>query len=248
MVEESFVIDEENMLTEKTLRVFISYSNKDNEVARLIKREFDNYEIRAFLAHEDIEVGQEWRGIILENLKKSNIFVAILSENFINSEWTNQEVGFAICKGDLIVTVSIDGTGLYGFLEMFQALREFESRDLTNPFVCQDLVLEILKISATKEDLRDDLKDSLIRRLAKRNKYGRPHPDSYRDSENYFGLLYSLKPFTKDQINEIVKRSIENNQIYGASGCRDILKDLLEEYGTHIISENKSKLSGLITR
>lgn len=171
----------------------------------------------------------------------------MLSENFINSEWTNQEVGFAICKDNLIVTVSLDGTKLYGFLEMFQALTKFESRNLTNPYICQECVLEILKISATKEELRDDLKDSLVRRLSKPNAYRRPYPDSYREAEDYLGLLYSLKPFSRDQINEIVNQSIKNNQTYNASECRKILKELLEEYDAQIISENKSKLLELIT-
>lgn len=243
MVEESFVKDKENMLTEKTLRVFISYSNKDNKVARDIKRAFDDYGINAFLAHEDIDVGQEWRDVILENLKKSNVFVAILSENFVKSEWTDQEVGFAICKDNLIVSVSLDGTKRYGFLEMFQALTKFESLDLTHPSVRREFVFEIIKISAIKEDLIDDLKDILVRSLA--NPY--TYPITYRTAEDRLGLLYSLKPFSKDQINEIVNQSIENNQIYKARECRNILKDLLEEYGTQIISENKHKLLKLIT-
>ena len=145
----------------KTLRIFISYSHRDKRIAGAIKNVFNHYGIEAFLAHEDIQVGKEWRDTILSNLKQFDVFVAILSKNFLESEWTNQEVGFAICKGTTIIPISIDGTPPSGFLEIFQGLMNFKYEEhinsLSNEKIldCEEGVSEIIKIITTRPDLME---------------------------------------------------------------------------------------------
>ena len=117
--------DKKNVFIGKTLRIFISYSHKDKIIAGAIKEAFNHYGMEAFLAHEDIQVGQEWRDVILGNLKQFDVFIAILSKDFMDSEWTNQEVGFAISKETTIIHISIDVTLPSRFLEIIQALTKF---------------------------------------------------------------------------------------------------------------------------
>ena len=47
-------------------KIFISYSVKDKEIAGKVKDILSRFNISAFLAHQDIEVSEEWEKRILE--------------------------------------------------------------------------------------------------------------------------------------------------------------------------------------
>ena len=234
-----------NIFIGKQLRIFISYSDKDKKIASAIKKGFNYYGVEAFLAHDDIMIGQEWRDTILRNLKQFDIFVSILSKNFMESNWTDQEVGFAISRGTTIIPISIDGTLPYGFLEMFQTLFKFECKEYDKPYSnekilnCNESIFEIIKIITNKIDLRENLKDSLIKDMT--------NIENYRNAEKYLTLLISLEPFNKEQINEIIKQGIENNQIYSATKCKIILKELIEKHDSQIESDLKEKIKEKIS-
>src|SRR5690606_37033256 len=55
-------------------------------------------------------------------LRDMEVFVPLLSESFKSSEWTAQEIGFALSRPEvLIIPASLDGTVPGGFLNAFQA-------------------------------------------------------------------------------------------------------------------------------
>jgi len=60
---------------------FISYSHVDREYARQAKQVLEEVGVTAFLAHEDLEVSEEWKERILEELKICDLFVPLLSKN-----------------------------------------------------------------------------------------------------------------------------------------------------------------------
>jgi len=77
----------------------------------------------AFLFHDDLEVSAEWRQQILAHLDTSSALIAIVTENFANSIWANQEVGIAIGKGLSVIPLMFSGSsGLKGFIEMYQGI------------------------------------------------------------------------------------------------------------------------------
>lgn len=244
-IEETEFVDEDIFIG-KTLKLFLSYSYKDKRIASAIKEAFEHYGMDAFLAHENIDVGKQWRVVILDNLKKFDVFVPIVSENFTDSEWTDQEVGFAICQEKLIVPITIDNQVPHGFLEMLQRITKFECSECEknyNPseliLDCKKSVFEIIRIIASKTELKKNLADSLIRSLS--------NIFTYANAENHFEILNSLQPFSEDQINEIINQSIQNNQIYAANKCQTILKDLIEIYNTEIDNKKATEISELIS-
>src|SRR3989344_2611626 len=99
----------------RTIRVFISYSTKDKHLAGNIKMGLERFGADVFLAHEDINPSSEWQDIILENLDSTDIFMPIITKNFPDSYWTDQESGIALAKGKLIVPISVDSNNPYGF-------------------------------------------------------------------------------------------------------------------------------------
>ena len=134
----------------------------------------------------------------------------------------------------------------YGFLEMIQTTTKFEcwehnkNRDSSEKILdCRESVFEIIRIIASKTELKENLKDSLIRSLS--------NIFSYANAEKHFEILNSLQPFSKEQINEIINQSIQNNQIYPANGCRPILMELIERYKSVIDREKTIEISELIS-
>jgi uncharacterized membrane-anchored protein YhcB (DUF1043 family) len=107
-----------------TKEVFLSYKEEEGDLAGNVKECFEQLGWEVFLAHEDIRPTEEWRAEILKHLDTCSALVTIVTPDFRNSEWTNQEVGIAIGKSKPIVSLIFNGTNnLPGFLESFQGIR-----------------------------------------------------------------------------------------------------------------------------
>lgn len=101
-------------------RVFISHVHTEKKAAANLKAILERYGITSFVAHEDIVTSDEWRDEILRCLNSMDALVAILSSDFKSSNWTDQEVGFAVCRDVLIVPIN-KGQQSYGFIEKYQS-------------------------------------------------------------------------------------------------------------------------------
>lgn len=87
----------------------------------VLKEELKLYGISCFVAHEDIHPTKEWQIEIENALDSMDAFVALLTDGFHDSLWTDQEMGFAFARGVPIVPVKL-GKDPYGFIGKFQAL------------------------------------------------------------------------------------------------------------------------------
>ena len=122
---------------------FISYQHEDRELAAGLKRLLARINVPAFLAHEDIEVSDEWRARLLDELTKVTMFIAVLTKRYFTSTWCVQESGIAAFRRTLvIVPLSYDGTVPQGFLGHVQAKKVTAStldlRDLAPSFLRHD--------------------------------------------------------------------------------------------------------------
>jgi hypothetical protein len=112
-------------------RLFLSYSTNDRQLAGKIKENLSKAGFDVFLAHEDITPTDEWLRRIETEFKRCNVFIAVLSQNFRKSEWTDQEAGYALSRSGaskkkclvLSFLVSPLAGAPHGFLKHFQALR-----------------------------------------------------------------------------------------------------------------------------
>ena len=66
---------------------FVSYSHVDREFGRQAKTVLGEVGIDAFLAHEDLDTSEQWQERILSELRRCDLFVPLLSKNFLESEW-----------------------------------------------------------------------------------------------------------------------------------------------------------------
>lgn len=104
------------------LRLFVTHSSKQKSKALELAEELDSYGVACFVAHHTIKPMKEWQSEILNGLKTMEILLVFLTDDFHDSEWTNQEVGFALGKNIPILCVKIENCDPTGFLATKQAL------------------------------------------------------------------------------------------------------------------------------
>ena len=103
---------------------FFSYANQDKITVAKFRDFFEKkFQIKCFMAHEDIQPAAEWREEIIKNLQNSRFFVIFLSELSIKSDWCSHEIGFFFgkTKGKNILPIQLDATIPTGLLAARQA-------------------------------------------------------------------------------------------------------------------------------
>lgn len=103
-------------------RVFLSHKAEAREETASLKDQLSKLGIAAFVAHEDIEPTRPWQDEIENALASMDAFVALMTQGFHDSSWTDQEVGYAYARGIPLISVRL-GKDPYGFIGKFQALR-----------------------------------------------------------------------------------------------------------------------------
>jgi hypothetical protein len=194
------------------VKVFLSYSVEDKKIAGQIKRFLERFEMEVFLAHEDIEPSREWEEVIIEQLKACDVFIPILTENFVSSQWTDQETGFALSRQIPIIPINV-GVKPYGFISKYQAF-PFDENDIYKSCV------GIMKIISKKLALGKEFTNALIKVFG--------NSDSFDNAAKNSGLLLEfLQLFTIQQKNRILKIAASNEQIYYSFTARANLEKFI---------------------
>jgi hypothetical protein len=102
-------------------RVFLSHKAEVKKETAGLKKKLNLLGVSCFVAHEDINPTKEWQNEIENALFSMDAFVALMTERFHDSLWTDQEVGVAFGRGVPIISVKL-GKDPYGFIGKFQAL------------------------------------------------------------------------------------------------------------------------------
>lgn len=194
---------------------FVSYQTTDKLVAGKLKTVLSGCGITSFLAHEDINVSEEWRVKILEEIGKADIFVCLLSNNYFKSSWCVQESGIAAYRKDItIVPLSIDGTIPQGFISNVQSVKiDPES------FSIVDMIPGIVKHNFNKGI------DLIIEIIA--------GSKSYRGAEANFQVILPYIPkMKKTQVKTLLEAVVRNGQVHHASLCaHEYIPPLLKSHG-----------------
>jgi len=199
--------------------VFISYQTIDKMAAARLKNELSRIGITSFLAHEDIEVSEDWKTKILDELKDAELFVCLLSENYLKSHWCVQESGIAAFRSNLfVVPLSFDGTTPMGFLGSIQSVKVIpECISLT------DIAPALLK-GNTKKGL-----STLVELIGA--------SQNYRDAEANFAVIFPvLHQIDSEQGKRLLDISCSNCQIHDAVLCAKTYIPKAIEFFGHLIS------------
>ena len=197
---------------------FVSYSHADRQYGAQVKGVLEMFGIKAFLAHDDLLVSDEWRRRILEELNRCDLFVPLLSANFVSSNWAPQEVGFIIARPEVVIApLSIDGTIPFGFMSHVQ------SRHIPAVGITSDLLVEPLARRMPRQILPGMISIA-------------GSATSFRSAEAAMQpLVQYFEIFTPAEAQALAEASVKNGQIWSAALCsREYLPELIRIQGANL--------------
>jgi len=88
--------------------VFISYSVKDEKLARFVQSHLQQENLNVFLASISLELGERWTPQIFKALKNSEWVFFLASKDALNSQNVQQELGAALITEKKLVPIMWD--------------------------------------------------------------------------------------------------------------------------------------------
>ncbi len=176
-------------------RLFLSHKDVVKSEAAKLRDKLRYYGISAFVAHEDIQPTKEWQDEIENALATMDGFVALMTPDFHDSYWTDQEVGYALARGVPVITVRM-GKDPYGFLGKFQALTT--NWDFAPEGIVKLLINDARMLSAYIKALRECSSFDMANELSR--------------------ILPSIVSVSDKQIDDVIEGFNDNGQLQGSYG------------------------------
>lgn len=125
------------------IKAFISHSSKNKNLATSLKKALKPFNIDCFVAHEDTVPSLEWQTEIDKALKTMDFFISLHTEDFDESIWCQQEIGYACSRNVKVIPIKFSSDPI-GFIGKIQALIRRDKQKAT------DMAPEIINL------LKDD--------------------------------------------------------------------------------------------
>lgn len=90
----------------KVRSCFISHTSANKLRAAKLAEVLARYGVAGFVAHDAIEPTREWQTEIEKALATCDALCALVTSDFVESRWCDQEVGFVMARRKLIVPLS----------------------------------------------------------------------------------------------------------------------------------------------
>jgi hypothetical protein len=183
-------------------RLFLSHTNANKQLAAEIAARLAAFGVDAFVAHDMIEPTKEWMDEIETALGTCDALAALLTEDFVASKWCDQEIGYAVARGILIVAIR-QGADPHGFIGKYQAV----PGDAT-PLAAHSIGTRIFETLRTNDMTRAKMPPALVHAYA--------HSSSYDDARANLGRLKQIpgEHWTDDLVQTAERAGQENSQLY----------------------------------
>ena len=189
------------------LRLFISHVSQHRVQVSALKNVLHSRGVSAFVAHEDIEPSLEWQNEIALALRSMHALTALITSDFHASYWTDQEVGWALGRGIVVLPVRL-GANPYGFMGKVQAI----PGSLDEPSAFADsLVQALLRNSQTHGQMRRALVEAF------------ENADSFLGSKRLRDIVVKIDDFTNEEKDRLRVACTENSQVSGSWGVVDAI-------------------------
>lgn len=111
-------------------RVFISHRDAHKAEARDLSDALEAYGMACFVAHDTIKPMKVWRHEILKGLQTMEVMLLFLTDDFEDSWYCHQEVGYALGRGVPIISLKLGQKDPPGFVSEVQAARGHSDRPI----------------------------------------------------------------------------------------------------------------------
>ena len=193
-------------------RLFISHVSANKVQASELKNELQLYGVSSFVAHNDIEPTREWQDEIENALYSMDALLALLTKDFHDSNWTDQEIGVAIGRQVPIAHIRL-GRDPYGFIGKYQALSGI-NKD------AGPLANDIYELLWANPRLNERLVESLVTRFE--------DSDSYAHANSLMGYVEKIEKARPGVIDRLEDAPQRNSQVARAWHVKGRLPAVLE--------------------
>ena len=195
-------------------KLFITHLAKHKVAAETLRKALLDHHISGFVAHSDIAPALEWQDEILRALNTADALVALLHKGFRDSYWTDQEIGIALGRGLLPLSISYSQAP-YGFIGRYQALpgrgKSYE-----------DLSKEVFTVLKTRPQTR--------RRIAEATVHKFSESGNFEQAKRNMTLLESLEYWDASLTKLAKAAAAENGQITDAWGVPQRLETHIKRW------------------
>lgn len=202
-------------------RMFISHKVENKDTASNLKKALEHYGISGFVAHEDIKPTKEWLNTIKCALKTTHSLCAIITPDFIKSQWCDQEVGFALGREMFCIPIRKEADP-YGFLGEFQGI---QSKGKLVSAVANEIFVALC------ENKQSGYINILIDLFLNSN--------SVQNALKWIKLLSSINTLRKEQVQSIHNRYGDNPTIQTDTVLK-VANDLFEKYEIPVINKSNN--------
>jgi nucleoside 2-deoxyribosyltransferase len=199
-------IENTDIWLDNYIRLFISHKSEHKEDVSKLSGELKAYGISSFVAHTDIVPTREWRLEIEKALRSTDIFLAFITEDFFSSDWTNQEIGFAVARGIPIIPLMVSGVLPRGFLSEIQA-QKGQNKEIEE---LSQLISDLIRKDYDKDNM---VKKSIIESFK--------NSKSFKSSIRAFDGLEKIKDISHDGLIELVDAYNKNDQLNQCKGINN---------------------------
>lgn len=199
------------------IRMFISHRDAYRVEARALADALEPYGIAAFVAHETIEPMSTWQQEILKGLETMEIMLVFGTDDFHDSIWANQEVGYALGHEIPIIPVKFGTNDPAGFIGSIQAMRGHLDDPQATAYGVRDIVAE-------KLGHQGRINQALITAFAE-------SPNFNETISRFDRMESSISRLTDDEVEQIRRAFKDNYQLYGCiylNNNRERLRKFLE--------------------
>lgn len=78
--------------------VFVSYNHKDAEIVRRLVEALETHGLTVWYDNESIRVGENFMREIEGALEQSQVFLLVISPDYLSSQWDSFELGVALSR------------------------------------------------------------------------------------------------------------------------------------------------------
>lgn len=184
------------------VKLFLTHTHPNKMLAKNVRERLLLYGIDAFVAHEMIEPTREWQEEIELALMTCEALAAILTADLIGSKYCDQEIGFVMGRGLVVIPVRQEADP-HGFFGKYQGVPSGGDGPYAHWQIANGIFDALLKNPKTSGKMGH----AVARRYCTSTSY-----DEARKNTAYL-LDLPKEQWTDEMVDEVEKSGTENSQL-----------------------------------